>query len=86
MREWIHQISVKFHYWLSNDAVIEQVQAVASKSSYALSGATIIFGFNAEEWGIIFGMIGAFLGFATFVFNIWFRMKYGRGEKKNEKK
>lgn len=78
MREWLNQLSVKLHYWLSSETVIDQVERAATKTAYAASGLTVVSGLTVNEWGVVVGMI---LGFATFGFNVWFKLKYGRGNK-----
>jgi hypothetical protein len=60
---------------LSEDGVIDAIESVATKSCYTLSGLTIFSGLTLNDWGVIAGI---FLGFATFTFNVWFKMKYGR--------
>jgi len=53
----------------------EQVSTVAS---YGASGAAVFLGITVDEWGIIGVMVGMGLGIATFLFNMWFKMKYNR--------
>lgn len=78
MKDWI---DAKLHYLIENEAVVRVVEGVATKASYAASGVTIVSGLTVNEWGVVVGMI---LGFATFGFNVWFKMKYGRGDRKDE--
>jgi len=63
---------------LADDSNVELVEKTATKAAYITSGATIYSGLTVNEWGVIVGMV---LGVATLGFNIWFKMKYGRGEK-----
>lgn len=73
--EWLNQ---KMQYVVSNDAAIDAVEKAATKGAYLASGATIVSGLTVNEWGVVVGMV---LGVLTFGFNVWFKMKYGRGEK-----
>lgn len=84
MKDLLDSASEKLNFYLSNEPVIEVVEKAATKAAYITSGATVYFGFTAEEWGILFGAGGFLLGFATCIFNAWFRMKYGRGNKNDE--
>lgn len=81
MRGWFNNLSVKLQYWLSSESVVDHVERAATKSAYAASGLTFVSGLTVNEWGVIVGMI---LGFATFGFNVWFKLKYGRGENNEE--
>ena len=73
MREWI---TTKASALVSNEAAIDVVEKVATKASYAASGLTIVSGLTVNEWGVVVGMV---LGSLTFIFNVWFKMRYGRG-------
>lgn len=72
MIDWI---IAKAHAVISNQAAVDSIESVATKTTYAVSGMTIVSGLTVNEWGVVVGM---FLGSATFVFNVWFKMKYGR--------
>lgn len=73
MLDWL---TSKAHALVQNDSSIEVIEKAATNGAYLASGATIFSGLTVNEWGVVVGMI---LGFATFGFNVWFKMKYGRG-------
>lgn len=81
MKEFFDSASEKLNFYLSNDAIVETIEKGATKTAYAASGVTIFSGVTVNEWGVIVGMA---LGVATFAFNVWFKMKYGRGNKNDE--
>lgn len=58
--------------------VVQTITGVASTSTYAASGAAVFLGLNASAWGIVGVVTATILGFATFTFNVWFKMKYQR--------
>lgn len=74
--ELLHLISVKAHELLKDESTVEFIEKGATKIAYTASGATIFCGLTVNEWGVL---IGTGIGVATFVFNIWFKMKYQRG-------
>ena len=57
---------------------LHTVEQIATSASYSASGAAVFFGLTVDEWGIIGVLVGIALGVATFTFNIWFKMKYGK--------
>jgi len=60
-----------------SDALIAQV---ATKITYASAGSTVVFGLNVHQWGIVGVIVGIAITAGMAAFNIWFRMKYQRGE------
>lgn len=48
--------------------------------SYTASTTTVFLGLTVDEWGIAAAVIGILGVAATFAFNAWFKMKYGRKE------
>jgi len=56
-----------------------QTQAVATTLSYGASTTTVFLGLTVDQWGIAAAVVGIIGIFATFAFNAWFKMKYGRG-------
>lgn len=75
MLDWL---TSKAHALVQNEASIEAIEKTATKGAYIASGATIFSGLTVNEWGVVVGMV---LGVCTFIFNVWFKMKYGRDEK-----
>lgn len=71
-----HSLTVKAHEVLKDESTVEIIEKGASKIAYTASGATIFCGLTVSEWGVL---IGTGIGVATFIFNIWFKMKYQRG-------
>ena len=57
---------------------LHTTEQVATTASYSASGVAVFFGLTVDEWGIIGVLVGITLGIATFAFNIWFKMKYGK--------
>jgi hypothetical protein len=76
--EMLHKLLMRLQASLEDQQIIESVEGVATKGAYAASGVTIYSGLTVNEWGVVVGMV---LGAATFGFNVWFKMKYGRGKK-----
>jgi len=58
---------------------LHSVEQVSTAASYGASGAAVFFGLTVDEWGIIGVLVGIALGVATFAFNVWFKMKHGKG-------
>jgi hypothetical protein len=58
-----------------DQGAIEIIEKTATKVIYGASAGTVYCGFTINEWGIVVGIV---LGVSTFVFNIWFKMKYQR--------
>lgn len=46
--------------------------------SYAASSATVFLGLTVDEWGIVAAIVGIIGVVATFCFNAWFKMTYGK--------
>lgn len=65
---------------------LETLEHFATNASYAASGAAVFLGLTANEWGIIGVLVGIALGISTFLFNVWFKMKYGKITMKYSKK
>lgn len=76
--EFVSRLMIRMQNLVASDSTIEAVERVATKGAYAASGMTVYSGLTINEWGVIVGML---LGAATFGFNAWFKMKYGRGKK-----
>lgn len=68
---------------LKDDSTAEVVEKMATKTAYLASGVTVFSGLTVNEWGVI---VGAAIGIITMVFNIWFKMKYLKPEKRGESK
>lgn len=69
-------LNLQLRILLSDETAIDAIEKAATKSAYATSGITIVSGLTVNEWGVLVGML---LGVLTFAFNVWFKMKYGRG-------
>jgi hypothetical protein len=54
------------------------VEHVATNVSYSASGIAVFLGITVDEWGIIAALVGITGVVATFCFNAWFKMKYGK--------
>lgn len=76
--DFAHRILAKLQLLVSDESTVDAIERVATKATYAASGVTIYSGLTVNEWGVV---VGIFLGIATFGFNVWFKMKYGRGDK-----
>lgn len=50
----------------------------ATPLSYGSSVTAVFLGLNVDEWGIVVAVVGCIGVAATFAFNAWFKMKYGR--------
>jgi len=46
--------------------------------AYTASSVTVFLGLTVDAWGIAAAIAGIIGVAATFVFNAWFKMKYGR--------
>ena len=68
---------------LKDDSTAEVVEKMATKTAYLASGVTVFSGLTVNEWGVI---VGAAIGIITMLFNIWFKMKYLKPEKRSEHK
>ena len=77
--EILNDLAVKAGKALSNDATADLVERIATKAAYTASGITVVSGLTVNEWGVIVGSIAATV---TAAFNIWFKMKYQRPEKR----
>lgn len=53
-----------------------RVEQVATGLTYAASGATTVWGFNAEQWGILGIIVGIVLGIGTFIVNLYYKQKH----------
>jgi len=51
----------------------QKIEQAVSPITYMLGGATTIWGFNAEQWGIIGIITGIILGTATFCINWYYK-------------
>jgi len=51
---------------------------VSTALSYTAGSTTLFLGLTVDEWGIVAAIIGIVSVVATFAFNTWFKMKYGR--------
>lgn len=72
--DWATQ---KFHYLTTNETAVDAIESIATKTTYTASGLTVLSGLTINEWGVVVGMV---LGVLTFIFNVWFKMKYKRGK------
>jgi len=79
----IDGIMIKLSGIIKDDTAAEVVEKVATKTAYIASGVTVFSGLTVNEWGVI---VGAAIGIITMVFNIWFKMKYLKPEKRGESK
>lgn len=68
---------------LKDDSTAEVVEKMATKTAYIASGVTVFSGLTVNEWGVI---VGAAIGIITMIFNIWFKMRYLRPNKRNKHK
>ena len=57
---------------------METTTTTATAVSYIASTGTIFLGLTVDEWGIAAAITGIVGVAATFAFNAWFRMKYGK--------
>lgn len=60
--------------------MVEQTSTAATAVAYATSTSTVFLGLTVDEWGIAAAIAGIIGIGATFAFNAWFKMKYGRKE------
>lgn len=56
----------------------EQTITAVTALSYAASSTTVFLGLTVDQWGIAAAIIGIIGVGATFAFNAWFKMKYGK--------
>lgn len=56
--------------------VAQSIETAATTISYGVSGGTVFLGLNAEEWGIVGVLCGITLGILTFMFNVWWKLRY----------
>jgi hypothetical protein len=56
----------------------EMQQTSISTVAYAASSGTVFLGLTVDQWGIAAAILGIVGVLATFGFNVWFKMKYGR--------
>lgn len=57
---------------------METTTTTATAVSYIASTGTIFLGLTVDEWGIAAAITGIIGVGATFAFNAWFKMKYGK--------
>ena len=57
---------------------METPAATATVVSYTASSATLFLGLTVDQWGIAAAIVGIIGVAATFTFNAWFKMKYGK--------
>lgn len=60
---------------------INMAEQSVTNISYSAAGASVFLGLTVNQWGVVGVIAGIALGVATFAFNVWFKMKYHRGEK-----
>jgi len=58
--------------------MMEQTSTAATAVAYTASSTTLFLGLTVDQWGIAAAIIGIIGVAATFAFNAWFKMKYGR--------
>jgi len=63
-----------------NQEVISSIASGTNTITYAAAGSTVFLGLNAAEWGIMGVIIGVFITVSTAAFNVWFKMKYQKGD------
>ena len=56
----------------------DQITTVATAVAYTASSTTLFLGLTVDQWGIAAAIAGIIGVGATFAFNAWFKMKYGR--------
>lgn len=66
-----------------NEHAIELVGKGSTGAAVITNGGFAIAGLTVDEWTIAAAIFGMVLGAATFGFNIWFKMKYQRGNKED---
>lgn len=72
---------------MKNDSLIEPdhydaIEKGASYATYGASSMTVAAGITINELGVVVGIIATLV---TMGFNIWFKMKYQRGERRDER-
>jgi len=60
--------------------IMDHSISIPTTLSYTASTTTVFLGLTVDEWGIAAAVIGILGVAATFAFNAWFKMKYGRKE------
>lgn len=59
---------------------MDHIASTTTAVAYTASSATVFLGLTVDEWGIAAAVVGIIGVGATFAFNAWFKMKYGREE------
>ena len=57
---------------------VQPMEQTVTTVSYAASSATVFLGLTVDQWGIAAAIVGILGVVATFAFNSWFKMKYGK--------
>lgn len=78
----LDKLSTKAAELAQNDTAMYLLERGASKTAYAASGVSVVLGLTINDWGVIVGICAAII---TTGFNIWFKMKYGRGKRYERK-
>lgn len=66
---------------LTDPHIVDTIERVGTNTVYGASVVSIFSGLTVNEWGVVVGM---FLGVSTFIFNVWFKMKYQRGNNESQ--
>ena len=53
-----------------------------SITTYGIAGATVYFGMNIEQWGIVIGVAGIVIGLLNLSAYIWFKWQHLKIAKK----
>ena len=68
-----------------SESKIKLIGELATVASYGANGSMVFLGLTAEEWTIAGVLFGIAFGAITLGFNVWFKMKYMRNEKRKSK-
>lgn len=68
-----------------SESQIKSIGEIASLVSYGTNGSMVFLGLTAEGWTIAGVLFGIAFGAVTLGFNVWFKLKYMRNEKRKSK-
>lgn len=57
---------------------MDHIGSTATAVAYGASSTTFFLGLTVDQWGIAAAVAGIIGIAATFAFNAWFKMKYGK--------
>ena len=80
----LDNVMYKIASQVENETTAEIVEKVATKTTYLASGVGMVGGFTMDQWGVIFGCVGAVIAFTTMIFNFWFKMRYLRPKQREK--